>query len=81
MANCKFAEKCPFFNGKISHPKVMADLFKQRYCQGSFERCARYCVRMALGPGTCPEDLFPNQHDRAEKLITKRAVRPASARA
>lgn len=73
MPECAFMAKCPFFNNEMGFVSAMADIYKQRYCKTDFARCARFVVREALGPGTCPTDLFPNQIERARELIALRA--------
>jgi uncharacterized membrane protein YkvA (DUF1232 family) len=69
MAECECVPKCPFFHDKMGTMPTMANMMKQRYCQGDNSTCARWVVRAALGPAVVPQDLFPNQADRAEKII------------
>jgi hypothetical protein len=69
MANCELIEKCIFFNGHMANMPSTADTFKKLYCQREFEKCARFMVVQAKGRGTVPEDLFPNQIDRAANII------------
>jgi hypothetical protein len=69
MAECECLPKCPFFNDKMADMPAMAAMMKKRYCLGDKTNCARWAVRAALGPTHVPIDLFPNQMDRAEKVI------------
>lgn len=47
----------------------MADVMKNRHCRTSSDACARWMVFDQLGTAAVPVDLFPNQVDRARKLI------------
>lgn len=69
MAECRFLVQCPFFAGRMEAMRGVTDLMRAKYCRGDASRCARYQVRTALGPGTVPLDLYPNQHERASQLI------------
>lgn len=69
MAECECVPKCPFFHDKMADMPSMANMMKKRYCQGDSSVCARWVVRAALGPTAVPIDLFPNQLERAEKLV------------
>jgi hypothetical protein len=69
MPECDKLAKCIFFNDKMSNMPAMADMYKQRYCKGNFDSCARFVVASKLGPERVPPDLFPNNMDRAQKLI------------
>ena len=71
MADCAKLAKCIFFNDKMPNMPAMANLFKQRYCKTDFDRCARFIVASKLGGERVPGDLFPNDQDRAQKLITQ----------
>jgi hypothetical protein len=46
-------------------------LYKKQYCWGRFEDCARRKVAIALSPERVPENLYPNELARAEKLIAE----------
>lgn len=74
MFDCECLPKCPFFHDKMSAMPVMADLYKKNYCQGDNSTCARYEVFRALGPGSVPGDLYPNQMDRAKAFLERRAT-------
>ena len=69
MANCEMLQKCPFFNDKMSEMPDQADFFKDLYCKGDNEICARYLVLKALGRDAMPPDLFPNHEQRAKAII------------
>jgi len=69
MADCEILGTCIFFNDKMANMPGTTASYKQRYCQGDNSMCARYLVFQALGRPKVPADLFPNQADRAEKII------------
>ena len=69
MADCECLPVCPFFNDKMAGMPAMAEMMKKKYCRSKFETCARFTVRQKLGKDKVPMDMFPNQMDRARKLI------------
>jgi len=71
MAACEFISRCPFFNDRMKDMPAMSEIYKKNYCQGDHSNCARYQVREKLGTDKVPPDLFPNQHDRAMKLMAE----------
>lgn len=71
MSECEFLQACPFFNDKLKDLPGLTKLYKSTYCLGAEkENCARYIVRNALGKEKVPPDLYPNQLDRAQQLIS-----------
>lgn len=68
---CPSLKVCPFFNDKMKGMPSAAELLKDRYCRGSYVKCARYMVASKLGKEKVPADLFPGQTDRAKELIMK----------
>lgn len=69
MSKCKLIETCIFFNDKMANMPSTAAAIKISYCEKDFDKCARHMVVEALGRGTVPADLFPNQVERAKKII------------
>lgn len=53
----------------MANMPVMAEMYKARYCQGDHGLCARHVVFENKGPGSVPEDLFPNDVEYAQQLI------------
>jgi hypothetical protein len=47
-----------------------AEIYKKKYCLGDNVDCARYMVFQKLGKANVPADLYPNQSNIAQKLIT-----------
>ena len=70
MASCEMLKKCPFFNDKMAKMPFASDSFKQIYCQGNFELCARYMIAKPYGREHVPIDLYPNHDRRAEEIIS-----------
>jgi hypothetical protein len=69
MADCELLAGCIFFNNQMKDMPSMADLYKKNFCRGDASQCARYVMSKAVGRENVPEDLFPNQMDRAKKLL------------
>ena len=69
MADCECLAGCPFFNDKMANMPALVTIYKERYCRGSKQECARYMVFMELGKPRVPTDLFPNQQERASRII------------
>jgi hypothetical protein len=67
MADCDRLPTCPFFQRLEFLPRTAEGLV-QIYCRGDHNSCARYKVMSAgILP---PQDLFPNESDRALKILT-----------
>jgi hypothetical protein len=73
--DCDCIGACPFFHDKMAMKPALAAVYKQRYCQGDFQACARHRVKDALGKPAVPADLFPNMEERA--LLIIKEARPA----
>ncbi|NLW25057.1 MAG: hypothetical protein GXY91_07485 [Clostridia bacterium] len=69
MADCPSIARCPFYNDQIPDRPAIINLYKSKYCKGDYCTCARWKVASALGKEAVPSDLFPNQFERAEKII------------
>jgi len=69
MAECELTEGCIFFNDKMQSMPSMANMYKQRYCKGDFEICARYRVFKAIGRENVPSDLYPNEENKITSLV------------
>jgi hypothetical protein len=74
MAECECLVKCLFFNDRMQNIPAVANMLKDKYCHGNSSECARYMVFKSLGRERVPGDLFPNQVDRAEKIIAEAAA-------
>lgn len=68
MAHCERLEGCPFFRKIKDLPKTATQL-ATIYCYGESSGCARlWVVSSGVRP---PDDLFPNEKDRALKILSK----------
>ncbi len=66
MAECEKLSACPFFNDKMVSKPGIATIYKKHYCFGDNKECAR---SQELGKEKVPVDLFPNDMERAQKII------------
>jgi hypothetical protein len=69
MPACELLSTCSFLNEKMASKPATAALFKIRFCNADYSKCACYKVFKALGRSKVPPDLFPNQTERADKII------------
>lgn len=69
MADCKNLKGCIFFNDQMKNMPGTSSVFKKKYCKDDFASCARYVVCEALGKNAVPDDLYPNQSERAQEII------------
>jgi hypothetical protein len=69
MAQCDWINECPFLYNKQILIEAMREIYKGKYCQADYPNCARFLIFKALGPSKVPLNLFPNQRDRAKKII------------
>ena len=67
MARCIYYERCPFFNSWLKNMPVHANLFRMTYCEGKYDKCARYIVRQATG--VSHPTLMPNDLNRVGEII------------
>ena len=69
-SECKYAQICPFFNDKLAKMPSLTGLIKKQFCYDDYEKCARFLVRESLGADRTPADLYPNDFERAKRLVT-----------
>lgn len=69
MADCELIQGCIFFNDKMLNMPATAELLKKKYCKDAYGTCARFMVFKAMGRPSVPQDLFPQQADKAEEII------------
>jgi len=48
---------------------AMTAMLKHNYCQTDNSQCARWMVSQAKGGAAVPPDLYPNEKDRAAKIL------------
>ena len=69
MADCECLTSCIFFNDKMANMPSTAENIKHTYCRREYDKCARHMVFRALGRPKVPDDLFPNQIEKAQEII------------
>lgn len=69
MAECELFDGCIFFDDKMNDMPAMAEQYKDRFCRGDKETCARYVVFKELGRDNVPATLFPDQLDEAQHIV------------
>lgn len=73
MSECERLEACTFFSERMSDMPAMSFVFRERYCRGDWKVCARHRVVERLGAEAVPPDLYPNQSDKADRLLHEMA--------
>lgn len=71
MPDCELLSNCIFFNDRMAEMPSTSNIIKFMYCNDNFTGCARYIVRKSAGSAAVPQDLFPNQNDRAKEILAK----------
>ena len=69
--DCPNLKHCPFFNDHLSGMPAVSGYLKNQFCKASYKACARYLIFEALGSEYVPGDLFPNEPQRAQEIISK----------
>ena len=72
MVDCECLPRCPFFNDKMADKPATAELMKKQFCHDKFEDCARYIVFKKFGRESVPINLYPNQKQQAQELISSK---------
>ena len=72
MAQCELLATCIFFNDKMADYPAAAEHLKKKMCLGDPDSCARLMIVKALGRPHVPQDLFPNQTERARKIVVEK---------
>lgn len=68
MTQCKYYVDCPA-NCSVERPMSVIEYFHRTYCQGNPSKCARFKVKEKAGKDSLPDDLLPNNFERANKII------------
>ena len=55
----------------MANMPAMAELYKKNYCNGDSTHCARFMVFNIKGREAVPNDLFPNNVDRANTILAE----------
>jgi len=67
---CEIFPCCTFFSKEIKSD-LIASKFREKYCNSCKEACARYIVLSAKSIDHVPDDLFPNEYDKALKILSE----------
>lgn len=70
MSECSLTKGCIFFNDKMEAKPGLTSMYKNKYCKGNYEDCARYMVATTIGRGEVPSNMFPNMKEKAEEIIS-----------
>ena len=68
---CEKLLTCPFYNDKMDINKGLGKIYKEQFCEGNKEKCARYKVATTLGKDFVPSNLYPNMDKRADEIIAE----------
>ena len=72
---CSLNGGCAYFEqAHMRQLEGLSSLYRSRYCEDDFERCARHRVMEVLGPTSVPADLRPNDHTKATEMIAPTAA-------
>ena len=74
MVICDSVDNCCFYKDKLENMPDNADSLKENYCEGDNRNCARRIVVRRLGNKRVPKDLFPDQRNRAIKIISDKVM-------
>lgn len=66
---CSLIEQCQFLIQNEENMPKLRNLFRERYCLGSFDQCARYQVGISTGLKNVPEFMLPTQNEWACQII------------
>ena len=68
---CELLATCDFLPESMRNMPALAAVYRRRLCLGDYSECARYAVFRALGRAKVPADLYPNDTERAMKIIDR----------
>ena len=68
MAGCERLLKCQIVNNP-NEEVVSVKKVKEKYCNTNYSACARYMVLKSVGADFVPNDLLPDEVERAKEII------------
>lgn len=71
MPECEYMDTCTFFNDRMPRMPASAELFKLQYCRSDKASCARYMILSELGRQRVPKDMYPNEIERAKRILAR----------
>jgi hypothetical protein len=71
MEKCRLSDQCPFFSDQLprKHTAKEREDLKRKFCGLGNSGCARFIVANVLGLDNVPENLYPDDHLRANALL------------
>lgn len=69
MAACPHIDVCALHRHTLADQPAVADIYSRLYCHGRSDVCARFVALGSLGRERVPSSLYPNQLERAARLI------------
>ncbi|MDM8538203.1 hypothetical protein QUF70_15730 [Desulfobacterales bacterium HSG17] len=67
---CELYKACSFMQHEIKNSTIIKS-FHEKYCTTNKETCSRYMIAYECGLRFIPEDLFPNEYDKALQIISQ----------
>ena len=74
---CPGTANCRFFSRNIPRSLEALARYRREYCHKGGEGCARLRVAREVGPAVLPDQLYPEDHAGADRVL--RAYRSESA--
>jgi hypothetical protein len=68
MAGCERLLECQIVNNP-NEEVVSVETLKEKYCNTNYSACARYKVLKSVGGDFVPNDLLPDEVERAKQII------------
>ena len=68
MDKCVFMDRCIFPRKKKLLMPSMLEFIRIKYCEGDNAACARHLLYRKNGAADVPDDLFPNDMERALEM-------------
>jgi len=69
MPTCEFLDECMIYSRRMRMMPTVEDVYKKKYCTGSYTECVRYIILKALGEKALPYDLLPGDKKRAQEIL------------
>ncbi len=71
MRGCPWLHVCSFYQKQGPKNLPVSSLHKIKYCLGDFGACARHSLFQELGSQSVPDDLTPDESEKALRLLAK----------
>jgi len=71
MSGCERLDKCPIVNDSKNGTAADFEKIKEKYCTDNYANCARYMVLTSVGGDFVPNDLLPEQVEKAKEIIAE----------